>query len=47
MHRGQKSYTLTAFGKLWTALGVRCILHAFFSEPGMRPGLESNWGPLD
>ena len=27
-HRGQKSYTPTAFGKLWTTPGVRCILHA-------------------
>ena len=25
---GQKSYTLTAFGKLWTTPGVRCIIHA-------------------
>ena len=28
VHRGQKSYTPTAFGKLWTTPGVRCIIHA-------------------
>ena len=28
VHRGQKSYTPTAFGKLWTTPGVRCILYA-------------------
>ena len=28
VHRGQKSYTPTAFGKLWTTPGVRCIKHA-------------------
>ena len=28
MHRGQKSYTPTAFGKLWTTPGVRCMDHA-------------------
>ena len=27
VHRGQKSYTPTAFGKLWTTPGVRCIIH--------------------
>ena len=27
VHRGQKSYTPTAFGKLWTTPGVRCIKH--------------------
>ena len=26
--RGQKSYTPTAFGKLWTTPGVRCTKHA-------------------
>ena len=26
--RGQKSYTPTAFGKLWTTPGVRCMKHA-------------------
>ena len=25
VHRGQKSYTPTAFGKLWTIPGVRCM----------------------
>ena len=25
VHRGQKSYTPTAFGKLWTTPGVRCM----------------------
>ena len=28
VHRGQTSYTPTAFGKLWTTPGVRCIIHA-------------------
>ena len=28
VHRGQKSYTPTAFGKLWTTPGVRCMRHA-------------------
>ena len=28
VHRGQKSYTPTAFGKLWTTPGVRCIIRA-------------------
>ena len=28
VHRGQKSYTTTAFDKLWTTPGVRCIIHA-------------------
>ena len=28
VHRGQKSYTPTAFGKLWTSPGVRCMKHA-------------------
>ena len=27
VHRGQKSYTPTAFGKLWTTPGVRCMKH--------------------
>ena len=28
VHRGQKSYTPTAFGKVWTTPGVRCMKHA-------------------
>ena len=28
VHRGHKSYTPTAFGKLWTTPGVRCMKHA-------------------
>ena len=28
VHRGQKSYAPTAFGKLWTTPGVRCMKHA-------------------
>ena len=28
VHRGQKSYTPTAFGKLWTTPGVRCLKRA-------------------
>ena len=28
VHIGQKSYTPTAFGKLWTTPGVRCMQHA-------------------
>ena len=29
VHRGQKSYIPTAFGKLWTKMGARCIIHDF------------------
>ena len=39
VHRGQKSYTPTAFGKLWTTPGVRCII--IIHDPGMRPGIEN------
>ena len=28
VHRGQKSYTSTPFGKLWTTPRVRCMKHA-------------------
>ena len=28
VHWGQKSYTPTAFGNLWTTPGVRCMKHA-------------------
>ena len=28
VHRGQKSFIPTAFGKLWTTPGVRCMKHA-------------------
>ena len=28
VHRGQESYTPTAFGKLWTTPGVRCMKYA-------------------
>ena len=28
VHRGQNSYTPTAFRKLWTSPGVRCMKHA-------------------
>ena len=31
VHRGQKSYTPTAFGKLWITAGVRCS--PIFSSP--------------
>ena len=27
VHRGQKSYTPTAFGKLWTTPGVKMLMH--------------------
>ena len=27
VHKGQKSYTPTAFEKFWTTPGVRCIIH--------------------
>ena len=37
VHRGQKSYTATAFGKLWTTQGVRCILHRYETGPGIEP----------
>ena len=33
VHRGQKSYTPTAFGKLWTTLGVRCIIYMPHHNP--------------
>ena len=45
VHRGQKSYTLTAFGKLWTTPGETCLI--IIHDPGMRPAPESNRGPLD
>ena len=43
VHRGQKSYTPIAFGKLWTTTGVRCMKHAsslsmFETGPGIKPG---------
>ena len=45
VHRGQTSYTPTAFGKLWTAPGVRCMKHAhhnpcprYETGPGIKPG---------
>ena len=28
VHRGQKSYTPTAFGRLWNTPGVKCMKHA-------------------
>ena len=28
VYRGQESYTPTAFGKLWTTPGVKCMKHA-------------------
>ena len=28
VHRGQKSYTPTTFGMLWTTPGARCVKHA-------------------
>ena len=28
VHRGQKTYTPTAFGKLWTIPELRCTIHA-------------------
>ena len=46
VHRGQKSYTPTAFGKLWTTPGVRCMKHPSSSSM-MRPGPEWNREPLD
>ena len=33
VHRGQKSYILTAFGKLWTTPGVRCMEHMPHHNP--------------
>ena len=38
VHRVQKSYTPTAFGKLWTTPGVRCMKHA--SSKSMTPVLS-------
>ena len=43
-------YTPTAFRNLWTTQGVRYMPYTFLiiiHDPGMRPGLESNRGPLD
>ena len=28
VHRGEKTYKPTAFGKLWSTPGVRCMKHA-------------------
>ena len=49
VHRGQKSYTPTAFWQLWITPGVRCIKSCIIiiHKPSMRPGLETNQGPLD
>ena len=41
VHRGQKSYTPAAFGKLWTTPGVRCIIHA--SSYSMTPVWDRAW----
>ena len=42
VHRGQKSYTPTAFGKLWTTPGVRCMKHnpspRYETGPSFEPG---------
>ena len=45
VHREQKSYTPTAFGKLWTTPGVRCTnmpnpnpLPRYENGPGIEPG---------
>ena len=40
VHRGQKSYTPMAFGKLRTTPGVTCLI--MIHDPGMRLGPESN-----
>ena len=45
MHRGYKPYTPTASGKLWTTLGVRCLIIIY--DHGMSLGLVSNIGPID
>ena len=45
VHRGRKYYTPTAFGKWWTTPGETCLI--IIHDPGMRPGPESNRGPLD
>ena len=37
VHRGQKSYTPTAFGKLWTTPGVRCMKHLLSRELPQKP----------
>ena len=34
VHRGQKSYTPIAFGKLWTTSGVGCKILKFILLPG-------------
>ena len=44
VHRGQKSYTPIAFGKLWTPPGVRCkkTCLIIIRDPGLRPGRKKN-----
>ena len=42
----KKSYTPTAFGKLWTTPGLKTCL-IIIHDPSMRPGPESNRGPLE
>ena len=45
--RGQKSYTPTAFVKLWIRSKMHETCLIIIHDPGMRPGPESNRGPLD
>ena len=40
VHRGQKSYTPTAFGKLWTTQGVRCMKHLARTPIKTHKGVE-------
>ena len=41
VHRGLKSNTPTAFGKLWKMYETCLII---IHDPGMRLGLDLNWG---
>ena len=41
VHRGQKSYTPTAFGKLWTTPGVRCMKQMSHSPYRWLPAAHS------
>ena len=43
VHRGQKSYTPTAFGKLWTTPGVRCMQHASSEDGEKKGGVLDSW----
>ena len=47
VHRGQKSYTPTAFGKLHSRSEMHETCHIIIHDPGMKPGPKSNRGVSD